>query len=154
MEFAPTDGSAAGGRLQLAVEAIGRYAALPMPYQVLTQYCSPALQRDANRRQICSDLVRTLMERSSDLIDREIGVAIGRNAGWPAERIAALKLENKAWTNALIGPTVSGPDVSECQAFRAQVAMVDELARHGEIGAARRAAERSGKTLAELARGP
>jgi hypothetical protein len=154
MAFAPVDDSAVRGRLQLGVEVIGRYAALPIAYQSLTQHCSPTLQRDANRHQICAELARTMVERSDNLLERGIGVAIGRNAGWPAERIATLRLENQAWTNALVLSTVAGPGVSECRALHAQAAMIDEFAHHGEMGAARRAAERSGKTLAELARGP
>ena len=99
----PADVPGAVGQ-QLVTEAIGIDAATLMPpFNVLIDQCTPPrAAADANRRQQCEAIAQMLVEHSDTQLVHVIGIRIGQNAGWPAERVAALRAEHKALQDASI----------------------------------------------------
>lgn len=94
---------------------------------------APAAER-APRDQ-CDRLAHLMIERSDTVLTFALGVRVAEGAGWPAARLAALKAEKEALTTASPVP----PDVAPlgCAAVDATARWLDQLAREGELAAAR-----------------
>jgi len=127
--------------------------ALRLPaWSQTSQYCSEQELRDSNRREICERIATVLADRSTTVLARSIGEALGRRVGWPPERVAANSLQRDAEAavterhaeRAAVDPMGCGP-------LRAEVERVRDVARYGEIEVYRRQIAASGKPVAELA---
>ena len=125
--------------------------ALP-EYQSVSRYCSVEAVRDANRRQSCDAIASSLVAHGSTLIDLAIGKVVGTRAGWPDERIDAVKAEFDAARaiQARIFPT--GDEMLACDSIAKVRTYLGRVAQGGELGAVRLAIQESGETIADLAR--
>jgi hypothetical protein len=110
-------------------------------------WCSAEALVDANRRQTCEELAEILTSRSTGLAEMAVGIAIGRNLGWPAERSSLEQQEHDALTGAGRFPAV-GLDLS-CPGVERVQAWMRRLAAEGEVQAAREALADSGASVAQ-----
>jgi len=111
-------------------------------------YCQAEALGDANRRQTCDALARTLTQRGMSLADVSVGIAIGRNVGWPAERLQALQDELDALGHAGRFQSAVGLDLS-CAAVERTQGWMRRLAGAGEVQAAREVLAHSGRSVAQ-----
>jgi len=133
----PGDEASLNAAAALTAEVIGVEAAWSLPgYQDLVAMCRPPALRDANRRQTCSAVAELLVDRSDTLLERGIGIALGRHLGWPSERLERLRGEQAAYAEAL-APKGADTAFAGCAEIRRDVAIVERHARLGEAGAMR-----------------
>jgi hypothetical protein len=109
-------------------------------------YCMAEALADANRRQTCDALAQTLAQRGMSLADVSVGIAIGRNVGWPAERLQSLQQELDALGQAGRFQSAVGLDLS-CEAVERMQDWMRRIAAQGEVQAAREALARSGHSV-------
>jgi hypothetical protein len=149
----PSDVTAAA-RWYLAVQIIGVEAAMPMmPYQSLFQYCSRDALNDANVHRQCDAMADLLVTRATTLSQLSIGKALGARVGWPVQRVDHLTQQFNASMQVLRQAMPSDPDQEwSCDTVARGNAYMSEWVQLGELGVARAAIERSGETVAELAR--
>jgi len=106
----PSDEASMPATLMLAIEVIGVEAAWSLPgYQALYDLCKTSTLRDANRRQTCTAVSELLVEHSDTLLERGIGIAIGKRLGWPDERIERLRGEQATYVDSLGASTAQAP---------------------------------------------
>ena len=122
--------------------SVGAVFAIPA-YQELTAMCKGDALRDANRLQTCAAVAETLAERSDTMIGRNIGVAIGKQVGWPVERGERMRGEYESYITSL------GTDRSDlmglgCATMRRDLALWRRHAALGETGALREWVAKSG----------
>lgn len=140
----PDDEASLPAALILATEAIGVEAAWSLPgYQDLVALCRPPALRDSNRRQLCSAAADLLVERSDTLLDRGVGIGLGRNLGWSAERLDRLRGEQTAYLETTTAKEADAP-LGGCAEIKRDVATVERRARLGEVGAMREWITQSG----------
>jgi hypothetical protein len=137
----------------LATRMIGYEAAWSMPqYPLATKLCTPESVADDSERRNCGALAELLVSHGTTLIDLSVGASIGSHVGWPSERLDPLRQERNALMQVLVEPMA--PDYSDqwdCNHVRIGNELLKQIARLGELGAAREALERSGATIEELA---
>ena len=109
-------------------------------------YCTAESLADANRQQTCDALAQTLAQRGMSLADVSVGLAIGRNVGWPAERLQALQQELDALGQAGRFQSAVGLDLS-CEAVARTQEWMRRVAAEGEVQAAREELARSGRSV-------
>jgi hypothetical protein len=148
----PDDMSAAD-RWILTTELIGVEAAMPMPYQPLFQYCSRDAQSDVAVGRQCNALAELMVNNGGTLLDLSVGKGLGARVGWPAERVEKLTQEMKASIQAINEMTGTDPTQQwSCDSVARGNVYTSQLQELGERGLARQAIERSGESVAELAR--
>jgi hypothetical protein len=137
VEAAPPDDGLRNGVFMLTVEAIGIQAAWSLPaYQPLVSACKREALRDSNRRQTCESIADLLAEKSDTLIERMIGGAVGRQLGWPEERIERMRAELQAFANSGYAG-IQPREAMGCEALKRMNDDVRNKARLGEVGAMR-----------------
>jgi hypothetical protein len=133
-----------------ALMGVESAAVLP-GYQVVTQYCSAANVRDANRQQTCSALADVLVKRGTTMLDLSVGVVVGERAGWPAERVQAVRDERDAMAQISVASQPEPRSAWSCEALGKTTRYLGELVMYGEAGALRRAIKQSGQTVSVMA---
>lgn len=118
-------------------------------YALASRYCSADAVRNANRQQSCAALAEVMVNRGRSLIDVGLGTTIGARAGWPAERVEALKREREAMFQVSLR-SVSVPTFWSCESLERQSLYFQEVAALGEVGGLRRAIQRSGASVETL----
>ncbi|HEY4067959.1 MAG TPA: hypothetical protein VGM74_13750 [Burkholderiaceae bacterium] len=140
----PSDDTALPATLALTVEAAGLDAAQVLPaYQNLTQMCRGAALDDANRREACSGAAELLFSQADTLIAARIGGVIGRQLGWPAERLDQARGESTAYLQSTLVKDPAAPR-NACTDMRQSLTEFQSRARLGEAGAVRDWVARSG----------
>lgn len=134
------------------VQSIGSRASLPAPDGVAARYCGPSAATDGPRRLLCSDLAAVLVDRSSALLSMGVGARIGERAGWPPERVAAARDFTSAISQVWAAESYDPKDRYSCRALELNNKRFSEIFRYGEVEAAKRQIQASGKSVAELAR--
>lgn len=138
---------------QLAVEAIGIDAATAIAKPgALLAHCSATATADINRRQLCNEAAEVLLGKARSAADQLGGMTLVRRMGWPNEKLEALRAEQAALAGALWMVAPIGDETASCGGLRQFIAGRKTIAELGELAAARRAAQASGKTMPELAR--
>jgi hypothetical protein len=128
--------------LRLMVEALKVEPAWGLDgLHAVVAHCSDDALRDANRRLACSDIAEVLATRSTSMLENRIGLRLARRVGWPEARVAALQAESDALLKAVPHDVPAGAG-ADCTAVRHTIADVREIGAYGEVGAARRRAER------------
>ena len=136
----------------LVTQVIGAAAARTLPpYQALMTMCKGDALKDANRLQTCAAVAETLAERSDALIARMIGVAIGKELGWPAARRDRMRGEHESYLGSLSMDTTDMLGLG-CAKMRRNFAMLRRSAAVGETGVLREWVAKSGKTADEFIR--
>lgn len=144
------DAAPAGEKPLLAVhELVGRVmgveAAVALPgYQTLIAACRGDALKDANRAQACDSVAELLSERSATLMDRLMGVAMGRRLGWPTDRTDRLRGEYEAYLATRVDQTQI-ESAASCVKIERELDDVRLKARLGETGALRAWVAASGK---------
>ena len=152
IDHMPGDDAALPAVLTLAAQAIGVESAWSLSgHQTLLEQCKASTLRDANRRQTCGAVAELLSERSDTLLDRGVGVALGKRLGWSEDRIDRLRGEQVAYVESLGTSTDLGP-VDGCTGIRRDLATVVRHARLGEVGALRDWVAHSGKGAEDFIR--
>jgi hypothetical protein len=148
----PSDVTAAD-RWYLTVDVVGVEAAMPMPYAPTFQYCSRDAMADTTVHRQCSALAELMVSKATTLLEFSVGKSLGARAGWPAEAVDHLTQQLQASMQAINQMTPSDPEQQwNCDSVVRGNAYMSEWEQLGEMGLARQAIERSGETVAELAR--
>ena len=108
-------------------------------YQTINQFCRAGATLDANRAQVCSQIADVMTTRSDTLMERTVGAGIGRRMGWPAERLDAIKEEDRVLTQ-VVADLLGDPVEQSCAGERKLLAYMRSMGTDGEIGAMRRLA--------------
>jgi hypothetical protein len=137
LDSAPDDDVLRGGVMELALETIAVELSWMGPSdQPLIAACRRDQLRDSSRRQTCDAIAELLADKSDTLLGRTMGGAIGRQAGWPEERIDRMRAEQQAFTASRF----AGMDPRAAMSCASIARMTDDL-RHvaalGEVGAMR-----------------
>ena len=119
--------------------------------QTARGHCSIVNTRDANRRQLCGDVAETLFRRSNTFVEQTVGIGIGRNSGWAAEKVEAAQAERDALMQVLRQQILPHKDMNACERGVLAIRALSLLGERGEAGSAREALRRSGKSVAEWA---
>jgi hypothetical protein len=153
IEHAPQDEPSMIGTEMTVTQAVGLEAAQRDPLHGVGEYCSVKAIGDANRRDTCERIATVLAERSTTLIARSMGMAMGRRLGWTAERLNALADQRDAeWmVTRLKGADPAQSDSASCAGIRTNIERVRAVAEFGEIETLRRDVEASGRSVAKLA---
>jgi hypothetical protein len=112
--------------------------------------CTAAALADPGRRERCDALVRHLLAHSQTLVDFSLATRNAQRLGWAPERLRDLEDQRLALMQAL-RPPLSPELIYTCEGVRQMTAHYAEVARHGEVGAARRLIEASGRPLSDWA---
>jgi hypothetical protein len=148
----PADLSAAD-RWYLAIQTIGIEAAMPMPFNPVSQYCSREAMNDPAVHRQCAALAELLVNKATTLLDFSMGKSLGERIGWPTERVERLTQQLNASMQVIAQVTPLDPKQQwSCDSVARGNAFMSERIQLGELGFARDAIERSGETVAELSR--
>jgi hypothetical protein len=143
----------AADRWYLTTTVIGVEAAMPMPYLTQFQYCSRDAMTDATVRRQCNALAELMVNKATTLLEFGAGKSLGARVGWPAELVDHLTQQLHASMQAFRQMTPEDPEQQwSCDSVARGNAFMSEWDRLGERGLAQRGIERSGDTVAELAR--
>jgi hypothetical protein len=145
LNASPTDDASLLASWTMVTEAIGFTAAQPVPYQSLTNSCKGDALRDANRAQTCAEIAEVLADHSDTLFEQAIGVAIGRQVGWPLDRSDRMRGEYAAYVAAM-APTVDPTQQFSCSKMRQDLAVVRRSVTVGETGSLRDWLAQSGRS--------
>jgi len=138
LNFLPQDEASLAGSYAWAMEVVNIDASLPLTsYNAAGRYCGESAVRDPNRRQVCGDVAELLFTRSTTLLDRSMGAAIGRRVGWPAERLDAGKKEREAMTVAQRAQMLDGAHATDCAQARRSLQLLRDVSARGELQALR-----------------
>ena len=137
-------------RYLLTVYVIGVEASLPLPS--VPMHCSAEAVKDKVVRSQCSALAELMVSKGTTLIELGLGISMGARAGWPANRVEALRQRKEGLMGLMLSrDNPSNPkDQWTCETIERGNAFMKDWARVGEIGALQLELERSGKTLSEL----
>lgn len=122
-------------RLSLQLQLLGSVARLQGPNMAMFEHCREAGAGQANRQQACERLAERLLRDAPDLLSWALATGLGRQAGWSAERLAALKAEREQ-LEALFDPLrVEEPPGSpgECRAHQRGSAWLERSMQMGEL---------------------
>jgi hypothetical protein len=139
-------------RAYFAIDVIGVEAATATPEFIAgTRHCSSDALQDSNARLQCGALGELFVTQGKTLLDFWRGLAFGKRAGWPKERVNALTEEKDALMQVAnqVLPENAGP--WSCDSVNRLNAFMSQRGRLGEMGATRDALERSGETIPEMA---
>lgn len=137
IDAAPVDDGLRNGIFLLAVEAIGLQSTVSLPsYAPFVSVCRREALRDSNRRQTCDSIAELLAQKSDTLVERAMGEAVGRQLGWPQERLERMRAEQDAFvTSAYAG--IEPRNAMGCDAIKRVTDDLRRKARLGEVGAMR-----------------
>ena len=134
---APDDDALQNGVLVLSIEVMGVQSAYSLPgYQPLVAACKAEMLRDANRRQTCGAIGELLADKSDTLLERGLGARLGRQLGWPEERIDRMRAEQQVYGDSMLGG-IEPRDTMSCTMTRRLNEQFRRSARLGEVGAMR-----------------
>lgn len=108
----------------------------------LRDLCPGDLAPGSAGREVCDGVVRQLTERADTLAARGQGIALARRLGWPPEVVRAMQADHDTLTAAVLPPLTGDEQPYGCPALAARRRHLAEVARLGEVGAARAAHQR------------
>ena len=119
--------------------------------------CKKPLVADANRRQLCEKIAAVIVEQSDTYLGAGLGAGIGRLAGWPNDKIAAIRAEIMA-TQQVYGEFTyeffpeSGAQKLDCQSIARIRSVMGAFGQWGEVAAVRKIAKAKGIDIAARAK--
>jgi len=135
IDLAPDDDALRSGALLLATDTL---AAQGLPeYQPLVSACGRDQLRDSSRRQTCEAIADLMANKSDTLLERQIGGAIGRQAGWPEAQLERMRAEQQAYIAGGSDARLEPRDALSCAAIARRTAELQRKAELGEVGAMR-----------------
>jgi hypothetical protein len=137
IDRAPTDDQALVGTAAVVVAAIGMSSAVAVPYQSVRSACAVDAGTDPNLWQTCLSVAEVLA-RSDTLLERSIGIDLGRRLGWPVERTDRLSGEFHRLQRAMADMSGKGDfRTAGCGDIRSVLDIVRRRATVGEVAAVR-----------------
>jgi len=138
------------GTLSLIARGLGFDAAAKGDALMLASLCEAReLTQDEVRRDACERSAEMLAKGSTTLNGLKLGGVIGKQVGWPQERIDRVQQESRELESAGTREHPTGAEAFGCRSLRLRLDAVREFAAHGEVAALRRrAAEGSSRTVA------
>lgn len=121
-------------QMQLLLQAVRLEQAARPSYAAVLQHCNPR-ELDANRRQECGAIVDLLQRDAATLTDLRVVAALGRQLGWPTERLRAVNEELDA-AQRWIRQSREGRAL-DCAGVARLRPEIEAVARLGELGALR-----------------
>jgi hypothetical protein len=119
-------------------------------YIALSEGCSANALQDPLRRSQCQSILTVLAEQDTTFLGRNLALGIGAHRlGWPAERRDELRALMYADTE--IFERVGRERMFSCEATQEMYRHQLDVARYGEVQAARLRVQRSGLSMEELA---
>lgn len=101
LDAAPDDDTSRLVSSMMMDSAFGIEAAVVRPSdREIVAACSGDALKDANRAQACDAAAEQFAERSDDMLERQMGIRIGRQVGWSADRADRLQGEILAFEDA------------------------------------------------------
>jgi hypothetical protein len=135
---------------------MGVVAAWPLGHYAALSGCSVRDIQQPQRREQCERISTVLYEQDSTALGRAVGAAIGQRLGWPPEKQQRIRDLVDADLEALERSGEINPRLMlSCSTSQWASLSIQDVARHGELGAMERRILRSGETteaLAEAAR--
>jgi len=142
----------------LAIDLLGVGMALTAADTLdISRLCAPGAMGPARVAQ-CSAVAETLLGSGQTLLERGIGIAIGRRAGWEQARLDGLETDHRAMTEALADAVAFGNADSDatapmtieqaCRQFARIDAAMSLIASDSEVALARRALEQQAASAA------
>jgi hypothetical protein len=133
------------GQAELASQLAGQAAAWTLDLRA-GGYCRGANGAPAGpeRLEICNGLAEVLANRSTSLVDRQIGIALGARLGWPAERVERMTAELQLVMEAFQADVAEATARPGCDAVLGSLQGMRERAALGPYAAAHRRLEGSG----------
>ena len=125
-------------RSALADQLMGMQTSLPMiTYAPFIQFCGDFSVADATRTSVCSNLT-DLLVKDRTLLGFSTGVRLSELAGWPSDRVNALREKKAAYQSALATAESRSEDrgSSDCEDLAAFDQWAAEYSRLGETGVA------------------
>ncbi|MBN8489092.1 MAG: hypothetical protein J0M20_15380, partial [Burkholderiales bacterium] len=129
-------------RLVLQIGASAAAVGLSTMAMAALDHCRQAAAEDPNRAQTCLRLAELMLAQAPDLVSLNFAEALGRHAGWPEERQAALRNEREALMSvqqrdppAAVG--ANGQVTLSCLQILQGGATLQRMARMGELAALR-----------------
>jgi hypothetical protein len=120
--------------MQLLLQSVRLEQAARPSYAAVLQHCNPR-ELDANRRQECGAIVDLLQRDAATLTDLRVVAALGRQLGWPPERLKAVNEELDA-AQRWIRQSREGRAL-DCTGVARLRPEIEAVARLGELGALR-----------------
>jgi hypothetical protein len=138
-------------RLAVLTDLLGTYSAVPLPpLLAASQHCGKGVAMDDTRRRECSAIAEALLTGSS-LLELSLGIAFGRQAGWPDDKLAPLQDKLDAIQQATSHPLWDSSDYWSCGFLETLQGYATRLARQGEVGVGEEAIKQTGKSPSEVA---
>jgi hypothetical protein len=140
-------------RFTAQVAVMGIVAAWPIDnYVALSAGCSVKDIQQPRRREQCERIATVLYEQDQTALGRNLAAAIGQRVGWPAEKQQRVRDLMYADMEAMERSGEINPKLMfGCSAAQQASLSIQDLAKHGELGAMERRVARSGATVDELA---
>jgi hypothetical protein len=119
----------------LFIEATGIEAALPdATFRAALRRCQPSTSMAAERLADCTHLAEVMVARGDSVMARNVGTSLGELSGWPATRVAAIKLDT-AEVSKLMTQGLTQPEPLGCASVEPMLAMARDRVRAGEMAA-------------------
>lgn len=133
LDHAPADEASLLGVAAMASSGHAFVAADTGRISTPSLYCGARDLADANRRETCERIATLAAERSTSLRGRDAGHAIGKDLGWPGERLKAMEAQRLAQEARLVARSRESKDMLSCEWAQAEVQHIRNLADRGEI---------------------
>ena len=115
------------------------------------RYCDARTLGNANRRDTCEKIASLLVDRSTTLMGRAVGLGLGKRLDWPTARLAAVEKERDAAYAVELRDASAPGEPFSCARARRDLSRLAEVARVGEVEALRRRVAATGESVATLA---
>jgi len=127
------------------------YETLDLAVPDLSRYCDSRALANANRRDTCDKIATVLVDRSTTLLGRSVGVGLAKRLDWPPARLAAVDEQSDATWAVESREARRRTEPPSCGDIRSDLARLVEVGRLGEVEALRRRVARTGEPIAALA---
>ena len=145
------DGHAVGTWLA-ALRAVAFEAAFDLPSVAeATTYCDVRALGSANRRDTCDKLAAVLVDRSTTLLGRSMGIGLAKRLDWPAPRLAAAELERDAANALALRDAPRFGDPTTCATVRRDLSILVDNGRLGEVESVKQRIAAMGESIDNLA---
>lgn len=151
LDAAPDDDASRQAASLLVIQAIGTEAAVVLgAYREISAACRGDALKDANRAQTCGAIAEMLAEHSDSMLELQTGATIGRQVGWPADRVDLLLGQSAGYEASLVAANFDMADMG-CDQVAHRLDAGRQL-RGGQPAAMRAWAARSGRTPEDFIR--
>ena len=127
------------------------YELLDLSLPETSRYCDARAIVNANRSDTCDKIATVLVDRSTTLIGRSVGVALAKRLDWSPARLAAIEEEGNAGRAVESREALRWTEPPSCPEVRRDLSRLVEMGRLGEVEALRRRMARTGEPIAALA---